>query len=209
VEHEVHNYRKQMLMDPARLVAGTLPVEVIKMANFGSTPAGSGLPQRPGWTVPAREAGKGVAAGALVLAEDTGRVLVRQCAVEGTERLEWSTWSATVPEGQSPLQVAIDTIAACCTYDGDLALSRLTPFCDASGFVQHHYVAVVPREFEPRIGSGCIGYQWCDVDALPQPLSPVLGHLVDTSGVDLRALSDMYKAILRLQGAFDTDWLED
>lgn len=209
VEHEVHNYRKQMLMDPARFVEGMFPVEDIKMANFGSAPAGSGQPQRPGWTVPVRATGKGIAAGAVVLAEDTGRVLLRQCVVEGSERLEWSTWSAPVPEGQSPLQVAIDTIAGCCAYDGDLALSRLTPYCDASGFVQHHYVAVVPREFAPRLGSDCLGFEWCDVDGLPQPLSPVLAHLRDTSGTDLRALSDMYKAILRLSGAFDMDWFED
>jgi hypothetical protein len=209
VEHEVYKHRKQMLMEPARFVAGKLPVEV-NMANIdGAAQDGNGLLRRPGWVVPADGKEQGVAAGTIVLAEDTGRVLVRQCVVAGGERLEWSTWSGDVPPGQSPLQVAIDTIAACCAYDGDLALSRLTPYGDDHGFVQHNFVAVVPREFEPRIGSGCLGYQWCDVDRLPQPLSPVLAHLRDTSGADLRAMADLYRGIGRLSDAFDTDWLED
>lgn len=209
VEHEVHIPRKQMLMEPARFVAGKLPVEV-NMANIdGASQSGDGLLRRPGWVVPDDGNEQGVAAGTILLAEDTGRVLVRQCAVGGGERLEWSTWSADVPAGQSPLQVAIDTIAACCAYGGDLALSRLTPYSEACGFIQHNYVAVVPREFEPRIGNDCLGYQWCDVDRLPQPLSPVLAHLRDTSGADLRALASLYKGIGRLSDAFDTDWLED
>jgi len=209
VEHEVYKHRKQMLMEPARFVAGTLPVEV-NMANIdGASQGGESLLRRPGWLVPADGNEQGVAAGTIVLAEDTGRVLVRQCVVAGGERLEWSTWSGDVPAGQSPLQVAIDTIAACCAYDGDLALSRLTPYGGGHGFVQHNFVAVVPREFEPRIGSDCLGYQWCDVDRLPQPLSPVLAHLRDTSGADLRAMADLYRSIGRLSDAFDTDWLED
>ena len=209
VEHEVYKHRKQMLMEPARFVAGTLPVEV-NMANIdGASQGGESLLRRPGWLVPADGNEQGVAAGTIVLAEDTGRVLVRQCVVAGGERLEWSTWNGDVPAGQSPLQVAIDTIAACCAYDGDLALSRLTPYGGGHGFVQHNFVAVVPREFEPRIGSDCLGYQWCDVDRLPQPLSPVLAHLRDTSGADLRAMADLYRSIGRLSDAFDTDWLED
>jgi len=179
------------------------------MANFqGTSAAGSDLVRRPSWVVPARDSWQGVSACAIVLAEDTGRVLVKQCApVDGTEP-EWGTWTADVPAGKSPLQVAINTIAERCAYEGDLALSRLTPFSDARFFVQHNYVAVVPQEFEPRI-DGCPGYQWCDLDRLPQPLSPALAHLLDRSGSDVRAMADLYKGIHDLSATFDPLRFED
>ncbi len=180
------------------------------MANFQSTStAGSDLVRRPSWVVPARGSWQGVAACAIVLAEDTGRVLVKQCIPADGAGPEWGTWTADVLAGQSPLQVAINTIAERCAYEGDLALSRLTPFSDARFFVQHNYVAVVPQEFEPHLGDGCLGYQWCELDRLPQPLSPALAHLLDRSGSDVRAMADLYKGIHGLAGTFDPLRFED
>ncbi|MCS0611241.1 hypothetical protein NX783_00605 [Massilia kyonggiensis] len=167
------------------------------------------LVRRPSWVVPARGRWQGVSACAIVLAEDTGRVLVRQCAGVDGVGLEWATWTADVLAGQSPLQVAINTIVERCAYDGDLALSRLTPFFDARFFVQHNYVAVAPQEFAPRIGDGCAGYQWCDLDQLPQPLSPALAHLLDRSGSDVRAMADLYKGLHGLVDTFDPLRFED
>jgi hypothetical protein len=180
------------------------------MANIQSTSAaGADLVRRPSWVVPAHARWQGVSACAIMLAEDTGRVLVKQCVAADGAGLEWSTWTADVLAGQSPLQVAINTIAERCAYEGDLALSRLTPFCDARLFVQHNYVAVVPREFEPRIDDGCPGYQWCDLDRLPQPLSPALAHLLDRSGSDVRAMADLHKCIHGLSDTFDPLRFED
>ena len=180
------------------------------MANFQSTStAGSDLVRRPSWVVPARGSWQGVAACAIVLAEDTGRVLVKQCIPADGAGPEWGTWTADVLAGQSPLQAAINTIAERCAYEGDLALSRLTPFSDARFFVQHNYVAVVPQEFEPRLGDGCLGYQWCELDRLPQPLSPALAHLLDRSSSDVRAMADLYKGIHGLAGTFDPLRFED
>jgi hypothetical protein len=179
------------------------------MANLQSTSAaGSDLVRRPSWVVPGDGNWQGVSACAIVLAEDTGRVLVKQCVPADGACVEWGTWTADVLAGQSPLQVAVNTIAGRCAYEGDLALSRLTPFADARLFVQHNYVAVVPREFEPRI-DGCPGYRWCDVDRLPQPLAPALAHLLDRSGSDVRAMADLYKGIHGLFDAFDPSRFED
>ena len=181
----------------------------VTMAKIQSTSAaGSGLVRRPSWVVPGHGSWHGVSACAIVLAEDTGRVLVKQCAPADGAGLEWGTWTADVLAGQSPLQVAINSIAERCAYEGDLALSRLTPFADARFFVQHNYVAVVPQEFEPRI-DGCQGYRWCDLDRLPQPLSPALAHLLDRSGSDVRAMADLYKGIHGLSGTFDPSRFED
>ena len=180
------------------------------MANIQSTSAaGSDLVRRPSWRVPGHGSWQGVSACAIVLAEDTGRALVKQCVRADGAGLEWGTWSADVLAGQSPLQVAINAIAGRCAYEGDLALSRLTPFADARLFVQHNYVAVVPREFEPRIGAGCPGYLWCDLDRLPQPLSPALAHLLDRSGRDVRAMAALYKGIHGLFETFDPARFED
>lgn len=179
------------------------------MTNIQSTSARADLVRRPSWVVPGRESGQGFTAGAIVLAEDTGRVLVQQCVAADGAWIEWSICSADVLPGQSPLQVATNTIVERCAYQGDLALSRLTPFYDARFLVQHNYVAVVPREFEPRTGHGGAGYQWCDLDRLPRPLSPALTYLLDTSGSDVRALSDLYKGIRSLSETFDPSWFED
>ena len=180
------------------------------MANIQSTSAaGSGTVRRPSWVVPVREGWQGVSACAIVLAEDTGRVLVKQCVPADGTGPEWGTWTADVLAGQSPLQVAINTIAERCAYEGDLALSRLTPFSDARFFVQHNYVAVVPQEFEPRVGAGHLGHQWCELDRLPQPLSPALAHLLDRSGSDVRAMADLYKGIHGLSESFDPLRFED
>lgn len=179
------------------------------MANIQSTfAAGSDLVRRPSWVVPARGSWQGVSACAIVLAEDTGRVLVKQCVPADGASTEWGTWTADVLAGQSPMQVAINTIAGRCAYEGDLALSRLTPFSDPRFFVQHNYIAVVPREFEPRI-DGCAGYRWCDLDRLPQPLSPALAHLLDRSGNDVRAMADLYKGVRSLLDTFDPLQFED
>lgn len=180
------------------------------MVSIQSTSAaGSDLVRRPSWVVPDRGSWQGVSACAIVLAEDTGRVLVKQCVPADGADPEWGTWTADVPAGQSPLQVAINTIAERCTYEGDLALSRLTPFSDARFFVQHNYVAVVPREFEPRIGAGCPAHQWCELDQLPRPLTPALAHLLDRSGSDVRALADLYKGMRGLSDTFDPLRFED
>ena len=180
------------------------------MADIQSTLAArSDLARQPSWGVPARGSRQGVSACAIVLAEDTGRVLVKQCVPVDGAGPEWGTWTAEVLVGESPLQVAINAIAGRCAYDGDLALSRLTSFSDARSFVQHNYVAVVPQEFEPRIGAGCPGYQWCDPDRLPEPLAPALAHLLDRSGSDVRAMADLYKGIHGLSDAFDPTRFED
>ena len=180
------------------------------MANFQSTSATDfDLVRRPSWVVPARGDWQGASACAIVLAEDTGRVLVKQGVPADGPGPEWGTWTADVLAGQSPLRVAINTIAERCAYEGDLALSRLTTFSDARFFVQHNYVAIVPREFEPRIGDGCLAYRWCELDRLPQPLSPALAHLLDRSGSDVRAMADLYKGIRGLSDSFDPLRFED
>jgi hypothetical protein len=180
------------------------------MVTIQSTSAaGSNLVRRPSWVVPDRGSWQGVSACAIVLAEDTGRVLVKGCVPADGAGPEWGTWTADVPAGQSPLQVAINTIAERCAYEGDLALSRLTPFSDARFHVQHNYVAVVPREFEPRVGAGCPAYQWCELDRLPQPLAPALAHLLDRACSDVRAMADLYKGMRRLSDTFDPLRFED
>ncbi len=180
------------------------------MANIQSTSAaGSDLVRRPSWVVPVRGDWQGVSACAIVLAEDTGRVLVKQCVPADSDGPEWGTWTADVLAGQSPLQVAINAIAGRCAYEGDLALSRLTPFSDARFCVQHNYVAVVPQEFEPRLGDACLGHQWCELDRLPQPLSPALAHLLDRAGSDVRAMADLYKGMHGLSDMFDPLRFED
>src|SRR5438067_11260983 len=75
----------------------------VNMANIQSTSAaGSDLVRRPSWVVPVRGSWQGISACAIVLAEDTGRVLVKQCVPPDGAGLEWSTWTADVLAGQSP-----------------------------------------------------------------------------------------------------------
>jgi 8-oxo-dGTP pyrophosphatase MutT (NUDIX family)/GNAT superfamily N-acetyltransferase len=127
-----------------------------------------------------------VAAGSVVLAEDTGRVLLDLRSESVLEPGTWGTWGGAVDSGETPLQAALRELIEECGYKGLFEFIKLTVFRHESGFAYHNHLAIVPHEFVPLPGSESAGFGWFKIDDLPDQLHPGLEYLLEHSGRVIR-----------------------
>lgn len=131
-------------------------------------------------------------ASCLVLAEETGRVLLFQRPPDDQHAGTWGTWIGPVDAIMSPVHAVALALDNAMGYDGEFAISPLSTHRQERSVVLRNHVAVIPSEFAPAYGSKAHSFMWCRLAELPRPLHPDLVRLLDDSACDLSLLVDLH-----------------
>lgn len=119
-------------------------------------------------------------AGSLVLAQETGRILVAHRSAYVSEPNTFGTWGGAIDDGENPKTAALRELREESRYAGAIsAVYPLFVFKHPSGFTYHNFLIVVPKEFSPQLDWETQGYKWCEWPLLLSQKHPGLVALLN------------------------------
>jgi len=109
-------------------------------------------------------------AGCIIMAQDTGRFCIahRSDAVEQPNT--WGTWGGAIDSGEDPAAAAQREVREEAGYRGAMRLVPLYIFRHPSGFTYYNFLAIVAKEFKPKMDWETQGYAWVEYGRWPAPL---------------------------------------
>ena len=113
-------------------------------------------------------------AGCIILAKNTGRFCIAHRSSKVEQPGTWGTWGGAIDEGEDPARAAQREVAEEAGYSGAMKMVPLYVFKHKSGFTYYNFLAIVEREFQPRLDWETQGYDWVEYGAWPSPLHPGL-----------------------------------
>ncbi len=142
-------------------------------------------------------------AGCIFLARDTKRFLIAHRSRQVEEPGTFGTWGGAIDSKENPANAVRREAFEEAGYNGHLDLIPLYVFkAEKDGkivFRYSNFLAVVDREFTPKLNWESEGYKWCEYGKWPSPLHPGLVKLLsDPESQDkikrgLKALSNPAK----------------
>lgn len=137
----------------------------------------------------------GQGAGILLVAKDTGRVLLALRSTEVNEPNTWGVPGGEIEPGENPAKAARREAAE------ELGVGRLKLIpayvFEAEDFKYYNFIGIVPSEFEPILNWETQRVEWFDVDDLPSPLHFGVKRLFANSGDLIRSLAKPVQELLR------------
>lgn len=109
-------------------------------------------------------------AGCVIVAQDTGRMLLMHRSAQVQEPGTWGNCGGAVDHGVSPRDHALQETYEETGYQG--AVSAVIPLYifEKGSFRYSNFLAVVPHEFNPSLNWESQGSRWCTIGDWPQPL---------------------------------------
>lgn len=108
-------------------------------------------------------------AGCVFLARDTGRILLAHRSAGCQEPHTWGTWGGAIDPGEDPAEATRREAEEEAGFRGRCDLHPLYVFQSGS-FRYYNFLAIVDREFQPRLNWENQGYEWCEWGEWPEPL---------------------------------------
>jgi 8-oxo-dGTP pyrophosphatase MutT (NUDIX family) len=124
-------------------------------------------------------------AGAIIVAADTGRILLPHRSASVEQPGKWGVWGGAIDSGEDPSSAARREVAEEAGAPEVLKMVPLHVF-SRGDFKYHNFLAVVQSEFEPRLNWETQGYRWVGYGDWPSPMHFGLKALVDRSGEDIK-----------------------
>jgi 8-oxo-dGTP pyrophosphatase MutT (NUDIX family) len=109
------------------------------------------------------------AAGCLILALDSGRILIPHRSEHCQQPNTWGTWGGAIDQGESPETAVLRELSEEAGFDAPVDTIPLYVFRHESGFRYHNFLITTAREFEPRINWETRAFAWFDFGDWPQP----------------------------------------
>lgn len=111
------------------------------------------------------------AAGCLIYAEDTGRILIGKRSMGVLEPNTWGTFGGAIDEGEKPAHACEREVQEETGYSGIIqAMIPLYVF-KVPNFEYHNFLCVVKREFKPKLNWENSDTQWTEPPFdFPKPL---------------------------------------
>lgn len=125
-------------------------------------------------------------AGAIVVARDTGRILLPHRSSRVEQPGTWGVWGGAIDAGEDPATAARREVGEECGAEGIVEMVPLYVFRKGD-FRFHNFMAVVPGEFAPRLNWETQGYRWVEFGDWPSPMHFGLEALLKNSGGAIEA----------------------
>lgn len=109
------------------------------------------------------------AAGCVFLARDTGRFLIAHRSSYVLEPNTWGSWGGAIDNGEDPVEAVKREAHEETGYAGPITIEPLYVF-KKDTFRYYNFLAIVDKEFKPRLDWETQGYAWCDFGDWPHPL---------------------------------------
>lgn len=123
-----------------------------------------------------------IGSGCIILAKDTGRILLPKRSAEVTEPHTWGTWGGAVDIGEDTKYSAMREVYEEAGFSGDVKLYPLCVYVKEDVFKYYSYLAVVEHEFTPQLNWETEIADWFDVNNLPSPLHFGVKYIFSNSG---------------------------
>jgi 8-oxo-dGTP diphosphatase len=108
-------------------------------------------------------------AGAVFLAEDTGRILIQHRSAYVNEPNTWGVIGGAIDSGEDPQEAMQREVQEETGYHGPMRVEKLYVF-QSGKFRYTNFLVTVPHEFSPHHGWESQGHVWTTLDDLPEPL---------------------------------------
>ena len=123
-------------------------------------------------------------AGAIILAQDTGRILLPYRSISVEQPHTWGAWGGAINKQEEPSQAVIRELGEEVGYT--LEIKKLIPlyvFEDPRvEFRYSNFLAVIPSEFIPKLNWETEKFMWVQYGQWPTPLHFGLKALIEHSG---------------------------
>jgi 8-oxo-dGTP pyrophosphatase MutT (NUDIX family) len=109
-------------------------------------------------------------AGCVVLAQDTGRILIAHRSAHVEQPHTWGGWGGAIDSGEDPAKAAVREVKEEAGYRGEIVGIQPLFVFEKNDFRYSNFLVVVPEEFTPVLNWESQGYQWVEFGKWPQPL---------------------------------------
>jgi 8-oxo-dGTP pyrophosphatase MutT (NUDIX family) len=109
------------------------------------------------------------AAGCLILALDSGRILIPHRSEHCQQPNTWGTWGGAIDKGETPEEAVLRELAEEAGFAAPVETVPLFVFKHESGFRYHNFLMTVQAEFEPRTNWETQAFAWVHFGDWPEP----------------------------------------
>ena len=113
-------------------------------------------------------------AGCIILAKSTKRILLPHRSRSVQEQNTWGVWGGAIDSDEIPKEAAKREVQEEAGYDGIAEMIPLSVFekenKDGTIFNYHNFLAIIDKEFVPKLNWETQDYKWVDFGDWPQPL---------------------------------------
>lgn len=124
-------------------------------------------------------------AGCIVMAKDTGRLLIAHRSAHVEQPNTWGTWGGAIDPGENPKQAAGREVKEEMGYHGRIAPIAMYVFKSGT-FQYHNFLVIVDTEFEPELNWENQGYEWVEFGDWPEPMHFGLKSFLENSGQEIK-----------------------
>lgn len=126
-------------------------------------------------------------AGAIILAQNTGRILLPYRSSNVEQPHTWGVWGGAIDEDEEPAEAVRREISEEVGYpELDMELIPMYVYRDPKvGFQYSNFLVVVPKEFTPKLNWETENSRWVTFGEWPTPLHFGLKALLQNSGDDI------------------------
>lgn len=108
-------------------------------------------------------------AGCVIMARDTRRFLIPHRSMHVEQSGTWGTWGGAIDANESPASAAKREVEEESGYKGHIELVPLYIFVKGT-FRYSNFLAIVDKEFAPKLDWETQGYKWVKFGEWPHPL---------------------------------------
>ena len=119
------------------------------------------------------------AAGALVLARSTSRLLIAHRAEGTLQAGTWGTWGGAVDAGETPVDAVTRELREEAGFADEFDSHPLMVFEHDTGFTYANFLVIVDHEFEPVLNWETQNFGWFEFGDWPDPLHFGLEQLLN------------------------------
>jgi 8-oxo-dGTP pyrophosphatase MutT (NUDIX family)/GH24 family phage-related lysozyme (muramidase) len=131
-------------------------------------------------------------AGAILIAKDTGRILLAHRSEDVNEPHTWGVWGGKIDVGEAPKEAVAREVEEETGYDGISRISPLYTYRDGD-FKYYNFLIIVPFEFTPQLNWESDGSVWVEFGKWPNPMHFGLQTLIQQAGDKIKRVIDLVK----------------